>query len=426
MSITRNGKRYMLYRRVPARYASVDRRTFVKVSLKTDSLEVAQTKAPAVWRALLDGWEAKLKGRDADADRAFEAAKELAAARGFTYLPLAQVATLPIGELVERVEAVAAHTPKGEPVDRVEAAAVLGGAVAPAITLTGGLDDYWKLTRDQIAGKSEDQLRRWRNPRIKAVKNLVAVVGDKPIADLSGDDMLDFRTWWVERIEAEDLTPNSANKDLVHIGSVLRTVNKMKRLGLVLPLSDLALKEGEKAKRPPFSTSWIKDRLLAPGALDGLNDEARAILLTMVNTGCRPSEIACLTAGQIHLGDAVPHISIEPIGRQLKSARARRKIALVGVSFEAMKAFPGGFPRYAKSSASLSATVNKFLRQNGLLETDRHVLYSLRHSFEDRLLAAGVDERVRRDLMGHRLTREEYGAGASLDHMRRLLLPVAL
>jgi hypothetical protein len=71
---------------------------------------------------------------------------------------------------------------------------------------------------------------------MKSVNNFIAVVGDKAIKDITGDDMLDFRNWWMERLEEEDLTPNSANKDLFHLGDVLKTVNRMKRLGLVLPL----------------------------------------------------------------------------------------------------------------------------------------------------------------------------------------------
>jgi integrase len=70
--------------------------------------------------------------------------------------------------------------------------------------------------------------------------------------------------------------------------------------------------------------------------------------------------------------------------------------------------------------------VNKFLRGNGLCETPDHTLYSLRHGFEDRLLAAGVDERIRRDLLGHALKRERYGSGATLEHMQELVLKVAL
>ena len=292
--------------------------------------------------------------------------------------------------------------------------------------MLGLLEQYWTLAADKTLGKSEDQLRRWKNPRLKAIKNFVDVISDKLISDITADDMLDFRQWWFDRIENDGLTTNAANKDLIHLGDVLKTVNKMKRLGLVLPLGGLSFKLDEAGKRPPFSVGWIKDKILAPDALDGLNSEARAILLAMVNTGARPSELAGLTSECIRLDVNVPHISIEPVGRQLKSKNARRVIPLLGVSLEALRAFPDGFPRYRGSSASLSATVNKFLRTNGLLETDQHSLYGLRHAFEDRLLAAGVDERIRRDLFGHSLNRERYGAGASLEHLQKVVQPVAL
>jgi integrase len=237
--------------------------------------------------------------------------------------------------------------------------------------------------------------------------------------------MLDFRQWWLERVETEGLNAGSANKDLIHLGDVLKTVNRMKRLGLVLPLSDLALQEGEKRQRPPFSVAWIRDHLLKPGALAGLNTEARCILLGMVNTGYRPSEGASLTAAQIRLDHKVPHISIEPVGRQLKSEYARQIIPLAGVSLAAFQECPKGFPRYA-DNPGLSATINKYLRENKLLETPAHSLYSLRHAFEDRMLAAGVDDRIRRDLFGHRLDRERYGRGASLEHLAEIIQSIAV
>ena len=199
----------------------------------------------------------------------------------------------------------------------------------------------------------------------------------------------------------------------------------MKRLGLVLPLSDLSLKKGESKHWPPFSAKWIKEKILAPGALDGLNTEARCILLGMINTGARPSELAALTGRTIHLDGKVPHISIEPDGRQVKTVHARRLIPLCGVSLEAFKECPEGFPRYW-DKPGLSATLNKYLLTNGLRETPEHRLYSLRHSFEDRMLDAGVDDRVRRDVFGHRLTRERYGKGASLERLQKDVQKVAL
>ena len=75
----------------------------------------------------------------------------------------------------------------------------------------------------------------------------------------------------------------------------------------------------------------------------------------------------------------------------------------------------------------LSATVNKFFEENGLLETDKHSLYCLRHSFEERCKKAKVDEELRRYLMGHAIKRPKYGYSEdltwSLDAIQRVALP---
>ena len=423
MSIVKRGSTFQLRRRVPQRYRTVEPRAVVWISLHTDSETVARSKADRAWGNLVEAWEARLAGDTEDAEARHAAAHELARIRGFRDLDVGLVSRLPVDELVARVEAIGGR--RAAP-DTVEASALLGTVPAPSLTLEKALDLYWGLAREKTLGKSEDQIRRWKNPRVKAVRNFVEIVGNKPIEAITRDDMLDFRQHWLERIEAGEVTPNSANKDLIHLGDVLKTVNTMKRLGLTLPLGELSFREGETRTRPPFSPEWIKTRILAPGALSGLNEEARGLLLGMVNTGYRPSEGAGLTAKTIRLDAAVPHIAIEPEGRQLKSAYARRVIPLTGVSLEAFKAFPEGFPRYRESSAGLSATVNKYLKSNGLLETPAHSFYSLRHAFEDRMLAAGIDDRIRRDLFGHRLDRERYGKGASLDHVARLVREIAL
>lgn len=422
MNVLKRGETYYLMRRVPRRYARVEPRGTVWVSLHTDSQDIARQKAPHAWQHLIEGWEARLAGDRGDAERRFDAAKELAAIRGFRYLDAERVATLPQDEVLERVEAVVDRNDKP---DKLEAAAVLGGVEVPDITVTRALELYWPLAADRILGKSKDQLRRWHNPRRKAIANFIAVVGDKAISQISGDDMLDFRQWWMDRMRAKGLTANSANKDLLHLGDVLKTVNKMKRLGLNLPLSDLSFKQGEAAQRPPFSEKWIKEKLLAKDAMAGLNTEARCLVLGMINTGYRPSEGAGLFPQHISLEDKIPFISIEGVGRQLKSVHARRVIPLVGISLEAFQQCPNGFPRY-RDNPGLSATVNKYFRENGLLETPKHSLYGLRHGFEDRMLAAGIDDRIRRDLFGHSLNRERYGAGASMEHLWRCVQRVAL
>lgn len=415
-------KTYHLRKRVPTRYAKIEPRRVIWISLHTDSETVAARKAGQLWDWMIDAWEARLAGDTADAEAKYAAAVDLAGARGFRFMKADAVAKLPVEAIVERVEAV---TVSGRATHGLATAAILGGAVEPPITINRALELFWTMAKDRTIGKSEDQIRRWENPRKKAIANLVGVIGDKPLVEISADDMLEFRDWWVERVVAEGLTANSANKDLSHIADTFKTVNKLKKLGLVLPLSDLTIKGGEKRERPPFSVKWIKERILAPGALDGLNTEARCILLGMINTGYRPSEGAGLLAKHIRLDQDVPHISIEPDGRQLKNASSKRVIPLAGVSLEAFKTCPKGFPTY-RNKDRVSDTINKFLKENGLRETPDHVLYSLRHSFEDRMIEAGVDERIRRDLFGHTLNRERYGKGATLEHLHKVVASIAL
>jgi integrase len=411
MTVQKRGRIYHLKKRVPKRFANLEPREFVYQSLHTDSEAEARQKAEDVWREMVGAWEAEKAGETTLARERFEAAKELAARRGYRWHPASEVAGMPLGDILDRVEATL--TRSGEP-SRVRAEAFLGGAKQPVITVSGALQDYWTLAADKVKGKSEDQIRRWKNPRIKAVENFKKVVGDLPVADLTADDMLDFREWWWERIEAEGLTPNSANKDFTHLATVLKLVTKMRRLGFEPPVSGLAFSEGKSRPRPPFPTGFIRDKLLASGALGGLNTEARTIILGMINTGYRPSEGAALLKEHIHLDGQIPHIEILPDGRTLKTRRSERKIPLVGVSLEAFRAQSTGTPRY-RDKPGLSATLNKFMRANNLMPSSEHTVYGLRHAFEDRLLVARVDERVRRDLMGHRLDREEYGIGGGLE-----------
>ena len=424
MRITLRGSTWHLRRRVPTRFAGVEPRREVWISLKTDSHQLASKKAPAVWDSLIAGWEAQLAGRSEDAAVRFEAVRAIAAARGLSYKPVKDVEQLPLEELLARVEVLQRRDGR---VDTVVAPAILGSVDVPSLTVSEALEEYWRLTPDRTRGKSDDQKRRWRNPRKKAIRNFIDVVGNLALAKLKRTDFLDFRSWWLERITEEGLTPNSANKDLIHLADVLKTVNELKGYGFDLPLQKLTLQEGDKKERIPFSDVWIREKLLAPGALDGLNAEARAILVGMINTGYRPSEAAGLTADRIRLDVPEPHIFIAPDEtRQIKNKTSRREIPLTGVSLEVFREFPRGFPHYRERPATLSATVNKFLRENGLMESERHVMYSLRHSFEDRMLRGRIDERIRRELMGHSLGREKYGEAGGLPFKAAELSRIAI
>lgn len=89
---------------------------------------------------------------------------------------------------------------------------------------------------------------------------------------------------------------------------------------------------------------------------------------------------------------------------------------LVGYALDAFKACPHGFTDFVDRPDYLSAVLSKFLRDNKLLPSEKHTVYSLRHSFQDRLLSVNAPDRVQADLMGHKFNRPAYGEGASLKH----------
>ncbi|MEM1088190.1 MAG: tyrosine-type recombinase/integrase, partial [Pseudomonadota bacterium] len=207
----------------------------------------------------------------------------------------------------------------------------------------------------------------------------------------------------------------------------LRRIKKLKLRSLDLSfLPDVKLAEGRSRTRPPFTTAWLRDKILAPGALGGLNDQARDCVLIMINSGMRPSEIVGLRPEHFALDQPIPLVQVKPDGKQLKNNHSERSVPMAGVSLDAARRRAAqGFPRYFAKDA-ISAVVNKYMRENGLMESVDHTLYSIRHAFEDRLIVAGVDERVRSDLFGHSIQRERYGAGGGDDVRFAAIRSIAL
>lgn len=418
----RNGI-YHLIRRVPKRYASVESRKMIWISLKTDSLSLAEDRADKAWDEMLAAWDALLMGDTEAYEMQLAMAKRAAQSMGFRYLPVNKVAELPFDDMIARIEA--AMKPDGT-LDRRKARITLGGVLPPALTLSQTLEVFLQHTKDQQATKNRNQLRIWRNTRKAAMAALIDAITDLRLEDVSQNDLLDFREAMWKRIEAGDISRNTANKQIGTALHILNTVATARRMDLSFSGRGLRFSDAEAGQREPFSDNWIRTKILAPGALDGLNVEARCILLGMINTGYRPGEAAELRAEDIRLDTEIPHIDINSRHRKLKTKQSERIIPLVGVSLEAFRSCPDGFPRY-RDSASLTTTINKYMREHGLRETPRHTLYGLRHSMEDRLLAADVDERIRRDVLGHKLmNRERYGAGARLDKLHRILKRIAI
>jgi len=84
MAIVLRNKKYHLRREVPVRFASVEERKIIWLSLHTGDQDDAVIKAAVAWRQLIDGWQARLDGNGEDAERRFHAARDMAARHGFS------------------------------------------------------------------------------------------------------------------------------------------------------------------------------------------------------------------------------------------------------------------------------------------------------------------------------------------------------
>lgn len=420
------GDSYYIRRRVPHRFAPVEPRGIVQISLFTDSLSVARRKAPEVWAQMVEAWEAKLAGRGAEGEARLDAAMNLAHRRGYHHLDVAEVAALPIADILARLSTVTDG--KGR-LDMAEADAALRFPPKSQIKVSETIKYFYIAAADRMIGKDEAAVKRHEWPRAHAVSSFIEAVGDMEIAAVTVEEMFEFRQWLTVRVRKGKLKAASANKEIGFLNTMWKVIAKSKGFKLAYETTGLSLSThaDDDETRAPFSDKWIKEKLLAPGALDGLQTEARLIFLGMINTGYRPGEGAGLLPDDICLDSNIPHIIIRPNhNRGLKTPQSKRTIPLTGVSLEVFRQAPGGFPRFAKDGKALSATVNRFLRGKKLLETDNHVMYSLRHAFEDRMLEAGIDERIRRDMLGHKLNRERYGAWGSLERIHGLLSQIAL
>ena len=427
--IKREG-RFIYRRRVPKSLEDADDRApFVRLALKTSDERVARAKRDVLEEADDLFWAQLTMRSDAEKARArYQVAVRRAEALGYAYKTAADIAKLPLDDILARVEAAQQKSQSEQVVD-----AVLGVVAKPTVKISAAAKTYFgEIVQNQISRKSPQQRNHWLTERKASFNCLIEQIGDKDINSVSREDALGFYRYLNKTVGAKERTASWGNHQL---GRVRKFFNEyfiyIGVAGYNNPFAGLSFKDFT-ISRPPFSVEWIRQKILAPGALSGLNEEARHILLTLIDTGARMGEICNLTAENIHLDSDYPHIEIKPRldpnnPREIKTRSSIRSIPLIGLALAAVSKHPDGFFRYRDKETTLSNTLNKFFRQNHLFETDKHVIYSFRHAFEDRMKVANLDSELRRALMGHTIDRPKYGSGGSMkwkwEQLKKIEMP---
>ncbi len=411
--ILKRGDRYYYNRRVPEALSEFVDKPVFRISLKTDSKKIALERANKINSDIESYWAKLLKDGQTHSDDRFLKAVKLAQHTGFNYVPLDKLPEQSDTEIIQRL-----HALKGQNHNSELAEALLGTINEPELTVSKALDVFWSITKNRIINKSEKQIRKWKNPRKKAVRNFINICGDLPIEKIKRMHLIQFRDWWIDRVENEGRSPNTVNKEIINLKNIVQTVAEHygHKKDYARLFAKLTLEESYEQLRKPFSNAFIKDTLLHKDTFKDLNEDATNIVYTLINTSARPSEIIGLDESDIKLDDEIPHILIRPNEhRQLKTKYSSRQIPLIGCSLKALQKHPTGFLRYRGRADSFSGLVNKFFNNNDLCPTKKHSLYSLRHSFQDRLTRANVNDRLQAELMGHKFNRPLYGDGPTLE-----------
>jgi integrase len=431
--LQRRGGRWHYIRRIPARFRKLDGRGTIRTALDTSSLQVARARRDAMVEADDQYWahlalQNEQRGAVDMSRQRYEAARTRAKARGFIYTPLPELtATINVEDLLKRLS----HAVKHEP-DAAEVEAVMGAVPPVSESVREAFALYCdKLAVSDLANKSPDQKTKWKATKSRSVEHFIKLCGNLPMDKITRGHARKFYEWWGERIypmgeTAKTYRPNSANRELGNLRKLYREYwTYQGEETRENPFRNLRFKNKANAPTPAFASAWVGEKLLQPHVFEGVNAEAILLTYALIETGCRPSELANLQQQNIVLDCDTPHIRIrEAADRELKSNASSRDIPLVGISLEAMKRAPNGFPHYRDKSALLSNSLMKAFRARDLLPTEAHRIYSFRHAFEKRMLEAGLDYGLRCTLMGHKNNRPQYGDGGSMEYRRGELLKI--
>jgi integrase len=287
-----------------------------------------------------------------------------------------------------------------------------------------------ELALDELQGLSAAQVESWRKVKFITVDMYEEVVGKgTALLDTTRADATKFHAHFLKRIKSEGISGNTANRRFGNVRKLFRVYANHLQLDVKNPFDGLSFSDPKRLRAvvPPFEPDYLERMWLKGSPFAKLNEQARLILLAMIETGCRPSEIANLKPENIRLKAKVPHLVITYMeDRGLKTENSVRTVPLVGVSLEAMKLAPAGFPRYRDKETNLSAALMAFLKENHMFPTKKHRVYSVRHTYEKRMLEAGFDDEFRRRMLGHDTERPDYGDGGSLEWRRDRMTAIAL
>jgi integrase len=126
-------------------------------------------------------------------------------------------------------------------------------------------------------------------------------------------------------------------------------------------------------------------------------------------TGCRLGEITGLLVSDMHLDASIPYLDlVHHAHRRLKTAGSVRRVPLIGEALEAVRGAleaagdgPFLFLAYGRVRGADGASAALMRHVRAVTDDPKIVVHSLRHTMEDRMIRARVEEFDRNLVLGH-------------------------
>jgi integrase len=278
-----------------------------------------------------------------------------------------------------------------------------------------------KLTKAYERDKERyGHTRQKEEPVKSAVDSLVAVAGDKAMADVSTDDVHQ----WLAACRAKKHKDSTIRRRVNSLRAFFTRYAKDDKLkDFENPFSGLEVGgEGSSDDKHPLTVSDYAaiDSYVAVEA----DMDTRNVYALMKGTGAEASEIGGLVVADVELGGAIPFVWIRKNElrnlkrpKKTKDAKARtRRIPLVGDALKAARdavARAKGHPRgqlfldfqpedapKSRGADVISRKLGEAFDAAGVTDSKKSPL-SLRHAWKQALEDTGCPELLKRRLMGH-------------------------
>ena len=170
---------------------------------------------------------------------------------------------MPLEDILRRVELIDNPESVRSP---TTVCAVLGGMAPPPLRLSDLRAAYEDIIAASLRTKSACQRKRWRIQRDIAVKTSLRFSAETALWQTSrAATFCCCASIWQDRVLADEIAVDTANKNLGRVGDMFSAVNETKMLGLASVFDKANIPGAKSSQRVTFGPAFVQSHFMADG-----------------------------------------------------------------------------------------------------------------------------------------------------------------